>query len=176
MSHKKDLLLGSEQWRDRALYQFPFFQWFSLDGSTRWHELFGAHEIVMYMLNLSSLLKVQGHSQGFCSAVECRNCSAVAARGETEDRVSVDFAVAKGVRPREEEKLEIATSTIVMTKSYLFSIVLKYFYGAALAESSQVDMDGLFVCVSMQTGLPKFSSNTRLLHASEWNPTFSSGR
>jgi hypothetical protein len=65
MPHKKDLLLGSEQWRDRALYQFPFFQWFSLDGSTRWHELFGAHEIVMYMLNLSSLLKVQGHSQGF---------------------------------------------------------------------------------------------------------------
>ena len=128
------------------------------------------------MLNLSSLLKVQGHSQGFCSAVECRNCSAVAARGETEDRVSVDFAVAKRVRPREEEKLEIATSTIVMTKSYLFSIVLKYFYGAALAESSQVDMDGLFVCVSMQTGLPKFSSNTRLLHASEWNSIFPSGR
>jgi hypothetical protein len=98
------------------------FQWFSLDGLTRWRELFGAHEIVIYMLNLSSLLKVQGQSQGLYWAVEYRNCSAVAARRETEDRVSVGFAVAKAVRPREEEQPEMATSIIVMMKSYLFSI------------------------------------------------------
>jgi hypothetical protein len=54
---KEDLSLGNEQWRDRTLYQFRFSMVLA-DGLTRRRELFGAHEIVMYMLNLSSLLKV----------------------------------------------------------------------------------------------------------------------